>query len=135
MIGGMVGNNSCGSYSIVYGTTRDHLVEVKAILSDGSEIVFNALSKSEFDAKCQLDNLEGQIYRHLREELSQPEQQAEIRSQFPKPDIHRRNTGYALDVLLESEVFTPGGPAFNFCTLIAGSEGTLAFITEIKNSC
>ena len=132
MIGGMVGNNSCGSYSIVYGTTRDHVLEVHAVLSDGSEAVFKELSKKEFDEKCQMDNLEGQIYRHLKEELSQPERQQEIRSQFPKPDIHRRNTGYAMDVLLKSEVFTTGGAAFNFCNLIAGSEGTLAFITEIK---
>ena len=132
MIGGMVGNNSCGSYSIVYGTTRDHVMEIHAILSDGSEVIFQPLSKAEFDAKCQLENLEGEIYRHLKAELSQTERQSEIRSQFPKPDIHRRNTGYALDVLLESEMFTDGGHPFNFCNLIAGSEGTLAFITEIK---
>jgi FAD/FMN-containing dehydrogenase len=46
--------------------------------------------------------------------------------------VERRNTGYAVDVLLEAAPFTAGGPDFNFCSLIAGSEGTLAFITEIK---
>ena len=40
MMGGMVGNNSCGSNSIVYRSTREHLLEVKAFLSDGSEAVF-----------------------------------------------------------------------------------------------
>jgi FAD/FMN-containing dehydrogenase/Fe-S oxidoreductase len=135
MIGGMVGNNSCGSYSLVYGTTRDHVLELKTILSDGSEVVFSELTPQQFADKCKLDNLEGQLYRHMREELSQVEQQKEIRAQFPEPKMHRRNTGYAVDVLLESQVFTAGGPAFNFCKLLAGSEGTLAFITEIKVHC
>lgn len=132
MIGGMVGNNSCGSYSIVYGTTRDHALELKTILSDGSEAVFKALSVEEFDQKCQLNTLEGQIYRQIREALSDPRRQESIRTEFPRPDIHRRNTGYAVDVLLETAPFTPGKPDFNFCKLLAGSEGTLAFITEIK---
>ncbi|TMI79942.1 MAG: FAD-binding oxidoreductase, partial [Bacteroidetes bacterium] len=54
------------------------------------------------------------------------------RKQFPKKTVERRNTGYAVDVLLEAAPFTMGGDDFNFCKLIAGSEGTLAFITEIK---
>ena len=44
MIGGMVGNNSCGSNSIVYRSTREHLLEVKALLSDGSEVVFSCFN-------------------------------------------------------------------------------------------
>lgn len=132
MIGGMVGNNSCGSTSIVYGNTRDHLLEVEVVLSDGSEVTFKTLSKEEFYQKLELQTLEGEIYRHIHQELSKPEQQKEIRTQFPKPSIGRRNTGYAVDVLLETEIFTRDKPAFNFCKLIAGSEGTLAFLTEIK---
>ena len=54
------------------------------------------------------------------------------RDEFPDPGLERRNTGYALDVLLETEPFTPAAPAFNFAKLICGSEGTLMFITEIK---
>ncbi|MEM7658736.1 MAG: FAD-linked oxidase C-terminal domain-containing protein [Bacteroidota bacterium] len=132
MIGGMVGNNSCGSYSIVYGTTRDHVRELTCILSDGSEVVFGELSAEAFAQKCELDSLEGQLYRQIRDELSQSEAQEEIRTQFPHPKVQRRNTGYAVDELLKSEVFTAGGPTFNFCKLLAGSEGTLAFTTEIK---
>ena len=45
MIGGMVGNNSCGSNSIVYGSTRDHLVSVRGFLSDGSEATFGPLTR------------------------------------------------------------------------------------------
>lgn len=135
MIGGMVGNNSCGSYSLVYGTTRDHVLEIHALLSDGTEAVFAELSPEEFRDKTKLQSLEGQLYRQLLEELSQPDQQSEIRDQFPDPALHRRNTGYAVDVLLESNVFTPDGPNFNFCKLLTGSEGTLAFTTEIKIHC
>ncbi|MEO0469128.1 MAG: FAD-linked oxidase C-terminal domain-containing protein [Bacteroidota bacterium] len=135
MIGGMVGNNSCGSYSIVYGTTRDHVLSVKGLLSDGSEVVFEDLSTGNFAQKCLQDDLEGSLYRQLNEVLSDPDWQNEIRSQFPHPEIHRRNTGYAVDVVLESEIFTEKGPAINLGKLIAGSEGTLMLITEIKIHC
>lgn len=132
MIGGMVGNNSCGSNSVVYGSTREHLLEVKALLSDGTETVFKPLSLDEFHDKCELNTLEGNIYKTTRTLLSNYDNQVEIRKQFPKASIERRNTGYAVDVLLESAPFTAGKEDFNFCKLIAGSEGTLAFITEIK---
>src|ERR1700744_344051 len=59
MIGGMVGNNSCGSNSIIYRSTREHLLEVKTLLSDGSEAVFGALTPEEFHAKCERQGLEG----------------------------------------------------------------------------
>ncbi|GAB2786272.1 FAD-binding and (Fe-S)-binding domain-containing protein [Rhabdobacter roseus] len=130
MIGGMVGNNSCGSNSVVYGSTREHLLEVKAILSDGSEAVFGPLQEGELDQKTA--GLEGTIYQKLREILSEPTNQTEIRKNFPKRTIERRNTGYALDMLLDCAPFTPGGPPLNLCRLIAGSEGTLCFLTEIK---
>ena len=132
MIGGMVGNNSCGSNSVVYRSTREHLLEVKALLSDGSEAEFKALNIDEFHAKCEGDSLEANIYKTVRSLLSNYDNQEEIRKEFPKKSIERRNTGYAVDVLLETAPFTAGGQDFNFCKLIAGSEGTLAFITEIK---
>ena len=132
MIGGMVGNNSCGSNSVVYRSTREHLLEVKALLSDGSEAVFKALDIEAFHAKCEGDSLEARIYQTVRRFLSATDNQDEIRREFPKKSVERRNTGYALDVLLDAAPFTLGGPDFNFCKLIAGSEGTLAFITEIK---
>lgn len=132
MIGGMVGNNSCGSHSLVYGSTRDHTLEIKALLSDGSEAIFGMLSPHEFEQKCNLKNLEGEIYRSIQNILGNTGNQLEIRNNYPDPEIERRNTGYALDLLLDSEPFTPGKPDFNFCRLLAGSEGTLAFSTEIK---
>jgi FAD/FMN-containing dehydrogenase/Fe-S oxidoreductase len=132
MIGGMVGNNSCGSNSVIYKSTREHLLEVTAYLSDGSEVVFNTISNDDFHAKCELNTLEGKIYKSVRSMLSNYDNQQEIKKEFPKKSIVRRNTGYAIDVLVDASPFTAGGPAFNFCNLIAGSEGTLAFITEIK---
>ncbi len=132
MIGGMVGNNSCGTNSIVYGSTRDHVLSITAFLSDGSEVVFENIDANQFQEKTKQRSLEGHIYNFLQEELSQPEIQQEIKSQFPHPYIHRRNTGYAVDELLKQQPFAPDGKPFNMCELICGSEGTLAFITEIK---
>jgi len=132
MMGGMVGNNSCGSNSVVYRSTREHLLEVTAFLSDGSEVVFNSVSTDDFHAKCALNTLEGSIYKSVRSILSNYDNQVEIRKEFPKKSVERRNTGYAIDILVETDPFTAGGADFNFCSLIAGSEGTLAFITEIK---
>ena len=132
MIGGMVGNNACGSNSVVYRSTREHLLEVKAFLSDGSEAMFSSLSADAFHDKCELNTLEGNIYKTIRSILGNYDNQLEIRKEFPKKSVERRNTGYAIDLLVETEPFTAGGPDFNFCSLIAGSEGTLAFITEIK---
>lgn len=132
MIGGMVGNNSCGTTSIVYGSTREHVLELKTLLSDGSEVTFEQLSKSDFQKKTKLQTLEGELYRHIKTELDEPKNKENIRTNFPKKTIHRRNTGYALDYLLETELFSEEEKAFDFCKLLCGSEGTLAFTTEIK---
>ncbi|HEY5706767.1 MAG TPA: FAD-linked oxidase C-terminal domain-containing protein [Terrimicrobiaceae bacterium] len=135
MIGGMVGNNACGANSVVYGSTREHLVSARAVLSDGSIAEFGPLSPEQFEAKCGGDTLEASIYRETRQLLGNAENRAEITREFPKRSIHRRNTGYAIDLLAACEPFTPGGPQFNFCRLLAGSEGTLAFLTEITLAC
>lgn len=131
MIGGMVGNNSSGTTSIQYGVTRDKVLQLKTLLSDGSEVTFGPLSKKEFEQKCVQQDLEGKIYRRIHSELKSDSVQEEILKQFPKPEIHRRNTGYAVDALLDSSVFSTSEIPFNLCKLLCGSEGTLAFTTEI----
>lgn len=132
-IGGMVGNNACGSHSIIYGSTRDHTLELRTVLSDGSEALFGSVDKRGFDMKCNLDNLEGKIYRNISEILNDNLNKKSIRAGYPDPKIHRRNTGYALDLLLDSEIFDENSnKKFNFCKLLTGSEGTLAVTTEIK---
>jgi FAD/FMN-containing dehydrogenase/Fe-S oxidoreductase len=135
MIGGMVGNNACGANSVVYGSTRDHLISVRAVLSDGSIAEFGALTQEEFAAKSQSDTLEARIYGQIDKLLGDQENRAEIAREFPKKSIHRRNTGYAIDLLAECSPYIPDGPRFSFCRLLAGSEGTLAFLTEITLSC
>lgn len=139
MIGGMVGNNSCGSNSVVYRATREHTLSVKALLADGSEVEFGqqtgwdyTKAVGEASRKNGSASLVDQILLKTNAMLVNPINQQEIRTQFPKATIERRNTGYALDELLNCEPFTPGGDPFNFCKLIAGSEGTLCFMTEIK---
>nr|WP_288833934.1 FAD-binding and (Fe-S)-binding domain-containing protein [uncultured Flavobacterium sp.] len=131
MIGGMVGNNSSGTTSIRYGVTRDKIVEIKTVLADGSIAVFNTITSAEFVEKTKGDSLESAIYRKLYEELSNEANQQEIKNEFPKPEIHRRNTGYAVDVLLKSDLFGGTEPTINVGKLLCGSEGTLAFTTEV----
>jgi len=131
MMGGMVGNNSSGTTSIRYGVTRDKIVEIKAILSDGSSAIFSELSSADFIEKTKGNSLESKIYKTIYEELSNVENQKEIVKEFPKPEIHRRNTGYAVDLLLKSDLFSGTEPTINLGKLLCGSEGTLAFTTEI----
>ena len=130
MIGGMVGNNSSGTTSIQYGVTRDKVLAMECILSDGSQVCFSSISKEIFTEKTKLNTLEGAIYKELYSVLHAKEVQQEIRKQFPRPEIHRRNTGYALDELIDTAVFG-GNSSFNMCKLLSGSEGTLAFTTAI----
>ena len=137
MIGGMLGNNSCGSNSIRYGSVRDHLLEVTALLADGSKAVFGPLNSDEFAAKCDgPERLETKIYQEIRDLLSPAETRLEVTKEFPKPSIPRRNTGYAIDLLMDASCFIEkSNKPFNFGNLIAGSEGTLCLITEIKVHC
>jgi FAD/FMN-containing dehydrogenase/Fe-S oxidoreductase len=132
MIGGMVGNNSCGTTSIKYGTTRDKVIEIDAILSDGSKATFGPKDSDAIQNILSEDSLEADIYRQLIEKLGNQEVQNEIRQKFPKPSIHRRNTGYAVDVLLNHAPFRVDGLPLNLAKLIAGSEGTLCLISSVK---
>ena len=131
MVGGMVGNNSSGTTSIQYGVTRDKVVAMHCVLADGSEAVFSAIDSKEFEERRTRPGLEGRIYEGLYRELSNVGIRAQIEEEFPKPEIHRRNTGYAVDELLHNGVFGQGEGELNLCKLLTGSEGTLALTTEI----
>ena len=130
MIGGMAGNNSSGTTSIRYGVTRDKVVSMEVLLSDGSLTSIGSLTPDEFEERVQTGGLEGEIYQGLKEILSDKANAGLIRSKYPNPEIHRRNTGYALDLLLETSPFG-AQQSFNLCQLLCGSEGTLAFTTEL----
>lgn len=131
-LGGMFGNNSCGAHSLLYGSTRDHVLEANVILSDGSEVLFKPLKKEELLAKCEGNSLENKIYKKVYEILSDKKNQEEIIKEYPHQEINRRNNGYAIDQLMKCNAFGFGENDFNMCKLLAGSEGTLAFTTEIK---
>ena len=128
MIGGMIGNNSCGSFSIKYGTTRDHVVEIETVLSDGSTVTFKPLNARELEQKKSLDTLEGHIYRGMIKLIGENREQ--ILDAYPHPEIIRRNTGYALDRLCTMQPFKNDGRPFNLAELLCGSEGTLAITTS-----
>ena len=110
MIGGMMGNNSCGANSVVYRDSRKHLLSVKGFLADGSEVEFKELTPKEFKAKCRGDGelLETKIYNQINDMLSDKSNMKEIKENFPKDCIFRRNTGYALDVMSQMKPFTRG---------------------------
>lgn len=129
MIGGMVGNNSCGLHSIVWGNVRDHLIDAKVLLSDGNEYLIDEnLNLNNQDN----NNLAASITYELTQLLSNNKHQQAIKANFPKASVSRRNSGYALDALIEMQPFNASGRQLNLCTLLAGSEGTLAFSTELK---
>ncbi|MFD1769055.1 FAD-binding and (Fe-S)-binding domain-containing protein [Sphingobacterium suaedae] len=126
MIGGMIGNNSSGLHSIVWGDTRQNLLEASVLLDDGSEVLFQPL-----DEKCLFEKLasagrEGDIYRQLNKLLTTKANREAIVSGYPKKTLARRNTGYALDFLVDNSNL------FNLCHLLAGSEGTIGLVTEAK---
>jgi len=133
-LGGMLGNNSCGLRSLIYGSVREHVLEVETLLSDGSEAVFGPLTKAEFEAKCKSDpgKLETKIYNQINEVLSGEKMRNKITEVYPEAAVARRNMGYAIDFLMDTDPFTENGKTFNFSKLLAGSEGTLAFTTAIK---
>lgn len=143
MIGGMIGNNSCGLHSITWGSVRDHLLEVKVLLSDGKEAIFKNLTVGELLQKVQGKEVGGKreqaIYAGMWGIISNPVDKELVVRNFPKSTVTRRNSGYALDALFVAEtdaladqpVVNSDG-SVNLCKLIAGSEGTLCFITEAK---
>ena len=129
MIGGMIGNNSCGSYSIFYGTTREHVKSIEVILSDGSVVEFKELTEKELNNKLSLQTLEGDIYRFVINLLNNS--QKVILDAYPDETLIRRNTGYALDELIRKHrPYNKDGKHFNLASLICGSEGTLGVIVS-----
>src|SRR3546814_8206250 len=109
MVGGMVGNNSSWLHSIVWGDTRDHLLEATMLLDDESEVLFGGLDEAALFSKLTLPSREGDIYRRMNDLLLDTDNREAIQTGYPKPTLTRRNTAYALDMMLDT------GQPFNFC--------------------
>src|ERR1700733_5306004 len=119
-IGGMAGNNSCGGRSLRYGTMRDNTRSMDAALADGTLLHFGEVPRD----LAQVNSSEGGLAL-FRDMLALGEREAaEIAEKFPK--VQRRVGGYNLDALV------PRNAANNMAHLLVGSEGTLAFTTQVE---
>ena len=161
-IGGMFGNNSCGSHSLIYGSTRHHVLEARGVLCDGSIEVFKNYTIKELEERfgprfwetdrlCHseqglagMESISGQfqqtsliqsIYSQLINWALDEKIVQLIEENYPDKSLRRRSCGYAIDEVIE-DLHNTAKPleerTINLCKVLAGSEGTLAFITEIK---
>ncbi len=120
-IGGMIGNNSCGTHSLMGGKTVDNVEELRILLYDGSQMTVGATSDSELQSTIAHGGRRGEIYNTLR---SIRDEHADlIRARFPK--IPRRVSGYNLDELLPER-------GFHVAHALVGTEGTCAIVLEAK---
>lgn len=120
-IGGMIGNNSAGARSILYGKTIDHVLELKVVLSDGSTALFRPMEKAQVEQIIREDTLEAGIYRDVLRVAQ--DNRDEVLERYPK--LLRRVSGYNLDE------FITDAPT-NLAKMVVGSEGTLAAVTAAK---
>ncbi len=121
-VGGAMGNNSCGTHSVIYGKTVDQVKEMEVILSDSSKAYFEEISGKALEDKISLNNLEGKIYRDVMSMSSK--YYDEIKSKYSK--VNRRVGGYNLDLV------NPNTNKLNLVNIMVGSEGTLAAVTKAK---
>jgi FAD/FMN-containing dehydrogenase/Fe-S oxidoreductase len=120
-LGGMIGNNSCGTHSLLAGKTVDNVEELKILLYDGTALTVGATSDVDLEAIVGQGGRRGEIYAALR--TLRDRYRDEIAARFPR--IPRRVSGYNLDELLPEH-------GFNVARAIVGSEGTCAVVLEAK---
>ncbi|HOR28276.1 MAG TPA: FAD-linked oxidase C-terminal domain-containing protein [Candidatus Sumerlaeota bacterium] len=123
-IGGMIGNNSSGTRSIIYGKVVDHILQTVVHLADGTRLDLHAWSAAEYEARSQGESREAEILRGFRKLIET--HRDEIAHRFPK--VMRRVGGYNLDQFIQPDA--PEG--WNLAKLVTGSEGTLATTVEAR---
>lgn len=130
MIGGMIGNNSCGSHSILYGTTMTHVLELGVVFSDGEYELLEPWDEETLQEKMRGS---GRMARGLRalDRIARSEA-ALIEERYPRRDVLRRNTGYPLDDIVARAPYREDGEDFSLARFMCGTEGTLGFVTEAK---
>ena len=121
-IGGMAGNNSCGGRSLRYGTMRDNVLSIEALLADGTLAHFGPLGGSAADVPAPIRPMVADLLAIGAREAD------EIAARFPK--VQRRVGGYNLDALVQGQYL--GRNDVNLAHLLVGSEGTLGFSTRIE---
>lgn len=112
-IGGMIGNNSCGSHSVAWGTTADNVESLDVLLHDGTRMTVGATGREELDRLAALPTREGRIYASLRDLVTT--YMGDLRTGMPQ--LSRRVSGYALDRLLPEN----GG---HLARALTGTEGS-----------
>ncbi len=120
-LGGMMGNNSSGARSVVYGKTLDHVLALEVLLANGETATLDAMSRAAWEALSAKTSFPGQLYRRVSEIVR--ENKDEIDRRFPR--IMRRVAGYNLDEFVRQA-------HNNLAKLVVGSEGTLAVVTEAR---
>jgi FAD/FMN-containing dehydrogenase/Fe-S oxidoreductase len=120
-LGGMIGNNSCGTHSLMAGRTLENVEELEILTYDGLRMRVGRCSEFELERLCREDGRRGQIYRDLRSLRNQYALQ--IRQRFPR--IPRRVSGYSIDQLLPEN-------GFNVAGSLVGTECTCVFVLQAK---
>ena len=133
-LGGMIGNNSAGSRSVVYGQTADHVRSLTAVLSDGTTAEFGPLTATEYERKLEVRTREGDAYRAAARAAR--ENAAEIAARFPR--IQRKVSGYNLAGIAECGMRNAESQTqvvrHSLVPLLVGSEGTLAVVAGAELS-
>ena len=120
-LGGMIGNNSCGTHSLLAGKTVDNVEALDVLLYDGTRLTVSGSDAATVDSLVRAGGRRGQIYSSLRSLADR--YAVRIRERFPR--IPRRVSGYNLDELLPEN-------GFNLARALVGTEGTCAIVLEAK---
>ncbi|MFT5951265.1 MAG: FAD/FMN-containing dehydrogenase/Fe-S oxidoreductase [Francisella sp.] len=121
-LGGMVNTDACGKGSRIYGRTSAHIIELECMLVTGNTLITKTISLSDI-ASDELSTTEKEIYKTINEQIVANCNQIEAKL----PKLSRFLTGYNL-----SKTYDKDAKKINLSYLISGSEGTLAFVTELK---
>ncbi len=135
-IGGMIGNNSSGTRSVVHGKTIDHVISCKVVLTDGTVMELEGVDAEEWQRRSSGESSEAALYRDVKALIDANHD--EILARYPK--VMRRVSGYNLDEFVDGAGYTgpiggrglDGHRIWNLANLVVGSEGTLAFLLEAK---